>query len=72
MQLREITEYCGRRGWSNPPINHNNIDLALATENFQAFCFDRFARSTRELVKIGDLSNTIFVLQRWPGFPIDG
>jgi len=66
MQLREITDYCGRRGWSNPLTFVDRASSGRVRpelERLKALCrqrkldivvvyrFDRFARSTRELVE---------------------
>jgi DNA invertase Pin-like site-specific DNA recombinase len=64
--LREITEYCGRRGWSNPLTFADRASSGKVRpelERLTTLCrqrkvdvvcvyrFDRFARSTRELVE---------------------
>jgi DNA invertase Pin-like site-specific DNA recombinase len=66
MQLREIAEYCGRRGCSNPLTfvdRASSCKVRPELERLKALCrqrridivvvyrFDRFARSTRELVE---------------------
>ena len=65
MQLREITDYCGRRGWSNPLTfvdRASSGKVRRELERLKQLCrqckidvvvyrFDRFARSTRELVE---------------------
>jgi len=66
MQLREITDYCGRRGWSNPLTfvdRASSGKVRPELERLKTLCrqrkidmvvvyrFDRFARSTRELVE---------------------
>jgi len=66
MQLREITDYCGRRGWSNPLTFADRASSGKVRpelERLKTLCrqrkvdvvcvyrFDRFARSTRELVE---------------------